>query len=90
MGLTTEQILANADKLAQKFEDYEPCDDDRRSAWSLRVVKLCVLQHADATRSLVLAVKQARADDHSWSSIGAMLGMSADAAKEQYAPMIDD
>jgi hypothetical protein len=43
---------------------------------------------ADAERRLAEAVEVARDDGHSWSSIGAMVGTSGEAARQRYGQRI--
>jgi hypothetical protein len=83
MPRTTKQIMAHADELARRFEDYEP-GDDGRDARSLRDVASAFEQRARAERDLHAAVTVARAEGHSWAAIGAMLGTSGEAARQRY------
>ncbi len=85
MPRSTEEILAHADELARRFEDYEPAEGDAKDATALRDVAGAFARLADSQRDLAAAVHAARAQGHSWSAIGAMLGTSGEAARQQYA-----
>lgn len=45
-------------------------------------------QRTAVETQLVEAVRRARADHHSWSEIGLMLGVSKQAAQRKYGPMV--
>ena len=45
-------------------------------------------QRSAVDLQLVEAVRQARADHHSWSEIGVMLGVSKQAAQRKYGPLV--
>jgi hypothetical protein len=84
MPRSTEEILARADELAQRFLDYEPIEGDQTDARSLRDLRHAFLRRADAERAIGEAVSTARADGQSWAAIGAMLGTSGEAARQRY------
>src|SRR5260370_10328588 len=84
MPRSTEEILAHADELARRFEDYEPAEGDAQDASALRDVARAFARFASSQRHLVAAVHAARAEGHSWAAIGAMLGTSGEAARQQY------
>ena len=81
---STREILEHADELAARFEGYEPDDSDRKDAAPLRELRAAVLARADADRRIAAAVAAARAAGLTWSSIGAMLGTSGEAARQKY------
>lgn len=83
MPRTADEIMARADELARRFEDYEP-EDDGTDARSLRDIASAFERRALAERDLTAAVTVARAEGHSWSAIGAMLGTSGEAARQRY------
>lgn len=84
MPRSAEEILARAEKLARRFEDHEPAPGDVRDAAALRAVADAFAERAASERALAAAVHTARAEGHSWSAIGAMLGTSGEAARQRY------
>ena len=84
MPRSAEEILARADELARRFEDHEPAPGDVQEAAALRAVADAFTRLADSERALASAVHAARAEGHSWSAIGAMLGTSGEAARQKY------
>jgi hypothetical protein len=84
MPRTIDEIINQAEELATRFEDHEPDSDDVRDARALRELRHAFLDRAAAERSVTLAVRRARADGHSWASIGAMVGTSGEAARQRY------
>lgn len=84
MPRTIEEIAASADKLAARFENYEPVAGAGKDAASLRELRKAVETYALAHRALIDAVSAARAAGHSWTSIGAMVGTSGEAARQRY------
>jgi hypothetical protein len=84
MPRSAEEILAQADELARRFEDYEPGPGDGKDASALREVAAAFAQLAGSERRLAGAVSVARAEGHSWAAIGAMLGTSGEAARQRY------
>jgi hypothetical protein len=84
MPRTTEEILKHADELARRFEEHEPDPEQIRDARSLRDVARAFEHRARAEADLTDAVSVARAEGHTWSAIGAMLGTSGEAARQRY------
>lgn len=84
MPRSIEEILAQADELAARFEDHEPEPDQIADAAALRQVREAFRDRAAADRRVVAAVAAARASGHSWAAIGAMLGTSGEAARQRY------
>lgn len=84
MPRSTEEILAHADDLARRFEEHEPVPGRIRDATALRQLAAAVRHRADAERDIASSVEQARADGHSWTLIGTMLGTSGEAARQRY------
>ena len=56
MPRSAEEILARADELARRFEDYEPAPGDVRDAGALRGVAGAFARLAASQRDLVAAV----------------------------------
>jgi hypothetical protein len=87
MPRTLQEILDHADELADRFEAYEPADDDRVSVEEIdaRRLRQAAVARAEAERQVAKAVSAARADGVSWRRIGEQLGTSAQAAQKRYA-----
>lgn len=84
MPRTIDEIISQAEELATRFEDHEPDADDVRDASALRELRHAFLARAGAEQRVTEAVEKARADGHSWASIGAMIGTSGEAARQRY------
>lgn len=84
MPRTVEEILAHADELAARFEDYEPADADEIDVAALTALRQAVSERSLAERHVLAAVRQARAAGLSWASIGAYVGTSGEAARQRY------
>jgi hypothetical protein len=82
MPRTVEEILAQADALARRFEEAEPADSVDGAP--LRAVREAFEDLALAQKRLAERVAVAKASGHSWASIGAMLGTSGEAARQRY------
>ena len=85
MPRTVEEILAHADELAARFENYEPNPADELDAATVRMLRAAVAERSEAERHLLEAVKQARKVGMSWSAIGTIVGTSGEAARQRYA-----
>lgn len=81
---TLGEILAHADALADAFERYEPRPGDERDLRPYRALERAVKQRADAERAIVESVAAMRAARWSWSSVGAILGTTGQAAQQRY------
>jgi hypothetical protein len=77
-------MLAHAEALAKRFEDFDPAGDNGVGARSLRDIRHAFVRRAEAEREISEAVAVARAEGHSWAAIGAMLGTSGEAARQRY------
>ena len=84
MPRTTEEIVAQADELAKRFEDYEPQPSDAVDGTPLRSVREAFEDLALAQKRLSERVSVARASGLSWAAIGAMMGTSGEAARQRY------
>ena len=89
MPRSVKEIIEQAEELARRFESFEPDPADRTRARSLAAVHRATLARAEAEAELVKAVAKARADEHSWAAIGAMLGTSGEAARQRYGTRQD-
>jgi hypothetical protein len=84
MPRSLQDILDRADLLADRFESHEPDPAEVRDATALRAVRSAFAELAEAEARLASAVSVARAQGHSWSAIGAMVGTSGEAARQRY------
>lgn len=84
MPRTIDEIISRAEELAARFEDHEPDADEVRDANALRELRHAFLARAEAEQRVTDSVRRARADGHSWASIGAMVGTSGEAARQRY------
>ena len=84
MPRTAQEIIEQADHLADLFERHEPGEGSLVDATELAAVRRAFLARAEAERALHDAVQAARHAGHSWSAIGAMLGTSGEAARQRY------
>lgn len=55
---------------------------------ALRLIAVLAEQRDDVDAAIVEAVRSARSADRSWSEIGAMLGVSKQAAQRKYAKLV--
>lgn len=88
MPRSIDDLLAQADELADRFEDYEPDEDDLGEP-VLMALRRTAYRRALIERELVEMVCQAREAGASWSKIGKELGTSGEAARQRYADKID-
>ncbi len=86
MPRTVQDILDHSDELAKRFEDYEPAPGDKRDPEAFAALRRAVESRAEAERSIVDAVAQARARGYSWRTIGWLIGTSGEAARQRYGP----
>lgn len=88
MPRTMQQILDQADTLADQFEAYEPDPADKRDPKALKAISQAVTKRARVETALVKAVGDARDAGYSWANIGALLGTSGEAARQRYGQLI--
>ena len=84
MPRTAQEILDQADQLAARFENYQPEPGTGTDATALRELRTAFQNLASSEKQLTDAVKNARQAGHSWTSIGAMIGTSGEAARQRY------
>jgi len=87
MPRSIQEILDHADELAQRFEDYEPADGDKRPVEEYLLQRAAVAR-ARSERQIVEAVTAARTAGIPWSKIGELLGTSAQAAQQRYGAVV--
>ena len=88
MPRSIQEILDQADELAQRFENYEPDEADERPVEEY-MLERAALARARGERQVADAVIAARASGASWQKIGSLLGTSAQAAQQRYGALID-
>ena len=87
MPRSIQDILDHADELAQRFEDYEPSEDDEVPVEEY-LLKRAVMARARCEGQIVEAVAAARSSGTTWSRIAEVLGTSAQAAQQRYGTLI--
>ena len=82
---TLDDIIAHADELADRLENYDPTPgDDARELSPVTAVKLAAWRRDLAEKELAEAVRSARARKVSWREVGEALGTSGEAARQRY------
>ena len=81
---TTEQIIADADRLADRFEQWEPDPTTMKDGAPIRAVHEAFQRAARAQHGLSEAVAAARAAEFSWAYIGGVMGTTGEAARQRY------
>ena len=79
-------LIANADRLADAFENNDPQPDDFDAPLPpLMAVKLAAFRRAAAEKELAEAIHAAREAHLSWRELGKAIGTSGEAARQRYA-----
>lgn len=89
MPRSVEDILAQAEELSKRFENYEPLDADELSTTAVLALRDAVTARSAVEEQLILAVKQARQESMSWKTIGNFIGTSGEAARQKYSPFVN-
>lgn len=84
MPRSIDDLIAHADALAERFEDYEPRDNDRGEP-ALMGLRRVAYQRALLEKELIEMVRRAREAGTSWTRIGQELGTTGEAARQRYA-----
>jgi hypothetical protein len=87
MPRTVDEILAQADELARRFEDDALGMPETVDAGLLREVRHAFKDVARSTEQLGDAISLARASGHSWAAIGLMIGTTGEAARQRYGKL---
>jgi len=74
-----------AEALEQWADNVDPADLKVAHTETLRVIAELVEQRNEVDEDLTEAVRQARRAERSWAEIGAMLGVSKQAAQRKYS-----
>lgn len=85
MPRTVEEILAHADELAARFENYDPDPAHELDPAAVAALRAAVAERSHAEQHLLDAVRQARKAGLSWAVIGNFVGTSGEAARQRYA-----
>ncbi len=86
MRRSLSELIANADALADAFEDYDPKDEDfDRPLTPLMAVKLAAFRRSQAEKELAEAVQRARAESISWRELGEAIGTTGEAVRQRYS-----
>lgn len=88
MPRSIDELVAQADDLADEFEAYEPSEEDRGEP-PLIALRRAAYRRALLERDLLGLVQRARRDGASWAQVGKELGTSGEAARQRYADKID-
>jgi hypothetical protein len=83
MPRTLQEILEHADELAERFENYQPADGDRMTDAELALSR-AVIDSARSDKAVADEVAAARASGSSWTRIAALLGITAQSARERF------
>ncbi|MEL4504793.1 hypothetical protein AAEX63_08145 [Luteococcus sp. H138] len=84
MPRTVEEILAHADQLAARFENYEPAEADELDLTAVNALRAAVAEQSAAERHVLEAVRTARQAGMSWNAIGTFVGTSGEAVRQRY------
>ncbi len=88
MPRTVEEILAHADELATRFENYEPTPGDELNVAAIAELRAAVAEQSAAERHIMDAIRQARAAGMSWAVIGTFVGTTGEAVRQRYAALV--
>ena len=88
MPRTVEEILAHADELATRFENYEPAPGDELDVAAIAELRAAVAEQSAAERHIMDAIRQARAAGMSWAAIGTFVGTTGEAVRQRYAALV--
>ena len=88
MPRTVDEILAHADELAARFEDYEPVEADEIDVAALTALRDAIAEQAQAERHVLDAIRGARVAGMSWAAIGNMVGITGEDARQRYQPLV--
>ena len=88
MPRTVDEILAHADELAARFEDYEPVEADEIDVAALTALRDAIAEQAQAERHVLDAIRGARVAGMSWAVIGNMVGITGEDARQRYQPLV--
>ena len=86
MRPSLQDLIAQADELATRFEDYEPTDKDFDAPLPpLMAVRLAQFRRTQAEKELADAIRAARNAKISWRELGEAIGTTGEAVRQRYA-----
>lgn len=88
MPRTVEEILAHADELAARFEQYELRTEDELNVDAMTALRAAVAEQPAAERHVIDAVRTARCAGTSWAAIGTFGGTTGEAARQRYTRLV--
>lgn len=88
MPRTVDEILAHADELAARFENYDPTDADELDVAAVNGLRAAVAEQSAAERHVLEAVRAARQAGMSWNAIGTFVGTSGEAVRQRYTAKV--
>lgn len=88
MPRTVDEILAHADELAERFENYDPRDADELDRAAVADLRSATQERSTAERHVLDAVRRARGAGMSWAAIGALVGTTGEAARQRYSSKV--
>lgn len=79
------KLTANADRLADAFENHEPASEDVDATLrAFMAVKLAAFRRSQAKKALAHAVHNGLDAHPSWRQLGEAIGTSGEAARQRY------
>ena len=88
MPWSRQEILDNADELADQFEDFDPAQAEDVPI-SEYLLERAVRARVTSEKHLVEAVATAREGGASWDRIGNILGVTGEAAQMRFGSLFD-
>lgn len=88
MPRSDEEIIRDADELADIFERYEPNDEDRAEPEFDALMRVGNNAEATCDASVVEAVKVARGAGMSWNEVGKALWISEAEARRLFESLV--
>ena len=88
MPRTVEEILAHADELAARFEQYEQRPEDELDVDAITALREADAEQSVAERHVIDAVRTARHAGMSWAAIGTFVGTTGEAARQRYTRLV--
>ena len=89
MPRSIDELLAQAEDLADEFEKYDPEPGDRRDEPPLMALRRAAYRRAVIERELLESVGRARRAGATWAQVGKELGTSGEAARQRYGDKVD-
>lgn len=88
MPRSIDDLIAHADEIADIFERYAPQESDAGEP-PLMALRRAAYRRSLVEREVLDSVRRAREAGASWSSIGAELGTTGEAARQRYGSRLD-